>query len=182
MSSMLTPSSATWQNRQCITLFSPIVWRCRRLNTLRHHFTIGCHTGRAAGRSLVMRRMLLNCRSTVPKSFVSFGSCRWMSGAMKMFSRYSHFFWHSSHSSRVSLSSRKDWLILSTSPRTPVLQARLVCLRGGRGGGYGVGWGQQGVQIGKKEECCKIGGEPERMDYARRHGKMLVVDPSFPCC
>lgn len=37
-----------------------------------------------------------------------------------MFSKYSHFFWHSSHSSRVSLNSRRDWLILSTSPRTPV--------------------------------------------------------------
>ena len=92
--------------------------------------------------------MLLNCLSTVPKSLVSFGSWRWMSGAMKMFSRYSHFFWHSSHSSRVSLNSRSDWLILSTSPRTPVPYAQFRSLpegakRGGEGEGEGVAGAQQ---------------------------------------
>ena len=65
-----------------------------------------------------------------------------MSGAMKMFSRYSHFFWHSSHSSSVSLNRRSDWLILSTSPRTPVPQAQFRSLPvGGWGGRGGTGPG-----------------------------------------
>lgn len=79
-----------------------------------------------------------------------------------MFSRYSHFFWHSSHSSRVSLNSRSDWLILSTSPRTPVPHAQSKSLpegaKRGRGqeGKGGARAGGNGAGGGSKREASML--------------------------
>lgn len=47
--------------------------------------------------SCVLFIISLNCLSTAKNALLSLGSWRWISGALKMLSKYIHCFWHSHH-------------------------------------------------------------------------------------
>ena len=72
----------------------------------------------------------LNCLSTAKKALLSFGNCRWMSGALKMLSRYIHCFWHSHHWSSTFPKCFNWPSSLSTSARMPVTYLHANWLKG----------------------------------------------------
>ena len=63
----------------------------------------------------------LNCLSTAVKALASWGSWRWMSGAVNMVFRYIHSFWQASHSSKVSLNRCSCLSTRSTSIKIPTM-------------------------------------------------------------
>lgn len=90
----------------------------------------GCEPGvvpacSAFGRSFVFFKMSLNCLSTRKNAFASVGSCRWMSGAEKMLSKYIQFFWQFIHSSRVSENRFNCFSVFSTSDRMPPINLNI---------------------------------------------------------
>ena len=77
-------------------------------------------------RSRVRLMISLKDLSTAKNALDSLGSCLWMSGALKMLSRYIHCFCTSVHSSSMSEKSRRDFSIFSTSVRIPATKRLAV--------------------------------------------------------
>lgn len=79
--------------------------------------------------SCVRFMMSLNCLSTAKKALLSLGSCRWMSGALNILSKYIHCFWHSHHSSNTFPKCLSWFSIFSTSFLIPATNLRRIFIR-----------------------------------------------------